>query len=61
MYTTQKSTEYGTGMGVNGTGKRAKIEGWYVISPSGRKARAFTGNEAEAKANKWAEFCNENF
>jgi hypothetical protein len=60
-YTVEAAAEYGIGGGVNGTGKRRLVRGFYVMTPHGRKARAFTGSNAEIEARKWAEFCNENF
>lgn len=60
-YTTEVATEWGIGQSINGTGKRSKISGWYVVNPQGRRARAFTGKDAEIKASEWAKFCNENF
>lgn len=60
-YTVEAATEYGTGGSVNGTGRRQKVSGFYVMNRQGRRAKAFTGNDAETKANEWAKFCNENF
>lgn len=61
-YTAQAATEWGVGTSVNGTGKRAKVEGAYVINPEGRKVRAFRKSEGGLEAaQKWADFCNENF
>lgn len=60
-YTTTAATEIGTGQGVNGTGKRAKVSGFFVVNPQGRRCRAFTGKDAEAQAEAWAKFCNESF
>lgn len=59
-YTTQAATEYGPGGSVNGTGRRVKVSGFYVVDPNGRRCRAFTGKDAEAKATEWATYCNEN-
>lgn len=59
-YTTKSATEYGNGIGPNGMGRRAKVSGFYVVSPEGRNARAFTGKDAEQKASEWAAYCNEN-
>jgi hypothetical protein len=59
-FTIQAATEYGIGYGPNGTGKRAKVSGFYVIAPqSGRRVRAFTGKNAEAQAKEWAIRCDE--
>jgi hypothetical protein len=59
-YTIQAATEYGIGTGPNGTGKRAKVSGFYVISPRGRRIRAFTGGKnAETQAKEWALRCDE--
>ena len=57
-YTTQQATEYGNGIGPNGTGKRQKVTGWYVLNGE-RRIRAFTGKDAEQKAADWAKFCEE--
>lgn len=54
------ATELGTGQGVNGYGRRRLVSGFYVINASGKPVRAFTGKDAEAQANSWAKFCNEN-
>jgi len=59
-YTTQAATEYGPGVSVNGTGRRVKVSGFYVVDPQGRRCRAFTGKDAEKKAAEWAAYCNEN-
>lgn len=61
QYTIKKATEYGIGGSVNGTGRRPKITGFYVLNRQGRRVRAFTGPECESKAQTWADFCNENF
>lgn len=58
-YTTQPSTEYGIGAGVNGAGRRQKVRGWYVLDPYGKPGRTFTGADAETKAAAWAAHCNE--
>lgn len=58
-FTIQAATEYGIGLGPNGTGKRAKVTGFYVISPRGRRTRAFTGKNAETQAKEWALRCDE--
>lgn len=56
----QAASEYGIGRGPNGTGRREKISGYYVIAPkSGRKVRAFTGKDAEVRAKEWALKCDE--
>lgn len=60
-YTVEAATEWGIGGGVNGTGRRTKISGFYVVNQHGRRIRAFTGKEAEQKAREWAAFCEENF
>jgi len=59
IYTIEASTEWGAGIGPNGTGKRAKVSGFYVVSPDGRKARAFKGANAEKQAAEWASHLNE--
>lgn len=61
QYTIKAATEYGNGIGPNGTGRRAKVSGFYVVSPAGRNVRAFTGKDAEMNARNWADFCTENF
>jgi hypothetical protein len=58
-YTIEAATEYGTGGGPNGTGKRVKVSGFYVVAPYGRRCRAFTGKDAETKASEWASVLNE--
>ena len=58
-FTIQAATEYGIGCGPNGTGRRAKISGFYVVSPRGRRVRAFTGKCAEVQAREWAIKCDE--
>lgn len=58
-YTIEAASEWGNGIGPNGTGRRAKVTGFYVISPRGRKVRAFTGPQAEAQAKAWAVRCDE--
>jgi hypothetical protein len=56
----QAATEYGIGRGPNGTGRREKVSGFYVIAPkSQRRVRAFTGKTAEAQAKAWALKCDE--
>lgn len=47
-YTVKAATEYGIGGGVNGTGKRPMIRGFYVVEGS-RRVRAF----AQGSAQKW--------
>ena len=38
------------------------VSGFYVVRVSTTKhIRAFTGKDAEMKANEWAKFCEENF
>lgn len=59
QYTIEAATEWGIGTGVNGTGKRAKVSGFYVVSPRGRKVRAFTGPKAQEQAAQWATKCDE--
>jgi hypothetical protein len=59
-FTIQAATEWGVGQSVNGTGRRAKVSGFYVISPQSlRRVRAFTGKNAEAEARRWAKKCDE--
>ena len=58
-YAIQAATEYGIGRGPNGTGRRAKVSGFYVISPGGRRIHAFTGKNAETKAKEWAAQCTQ--
>lgn len=60
-YTTKSAQEWGNGIGPNGTGRRAKVSGFYVVNPEGRNCRAFTGKDAETKATEWAKFCNKEF
>lgn len=59
MYSIKAGTEWSIGQGVNGTGRRAKITGFYVLDPNGRSVNAFSGKDAEQKATDWAKFCNE--
>lgn len=54
-YTTEAASEWGIGTGANGTGRRARVTGFYVVdSRSGRKVNCFTGPNAETQAAKWA-------
>jgi hypothetical protein len=59
-YTIEAAAEYGPGASVNGTGRRVKVSGFFVVDGNGRRVRAFTGKDAEKKAQEWAEFCTEN-
>ena len=59
QYTIKAATEWGIGIGPNGTGRRRKISGFYVISPEGRRVRAFIGKNAEDDAKTWAIKCDE--
>jgi hypothetical protein len=63
--TVQAASEYGIGTGVNGSGKRPLIRGFYVCR-NGRPVRAFAQGEAQkwtpaleaklkAEAEAWAE------
>lgn len=54
QHTIAPATEWGIGQGVNGTGKRAKVSGFYVVNHAGRRVRAFTGKNAETDARNWA-------
>jgi hypothetical protein len=47
-YTVKAAAEYGIGGGVNGTGKRPMIRGFYVMQGD-RRVRAF----AQGSAQKW--------
>jgi hypothetical protein len=59
-YTAIAAKEYGIGGGVNGTGRREKIEGAYTIDQTGRRVRAFRNNQGGLEAaQKWAEYLNE--
>ncbi len=61
-YTIESAKEWGLGRGPNGTGKRERITGFYVVRLStGKRIRAFTGKNAEQDAAKWAEYCEEHF
>jgi hypothetical protein len=61
-YTVESATEWGIGRGPNGTGKSERVSGFYVVRVSTKKRiRAFTGKDAETKANEWAKFCEEHF
>ena len=61
-YTAISAKEASIGQGVNGTGKRVWITGAYTLSPQGKKVRAFADREGGlAAAQKWANYCNENF
>ncbi len=54
-YTTEAASEWGNGTGANGTGRRARVAGFYVVDGrSGRRVNCFTGPNAEAQATKWA-------
>ena len=65
-YTVEFAKEWGAGTGVNGYGKRAKVEGYYVVSPEGRRVRAFSINSVKTAAIqseaavKWAAYLTEN-
>ena len=58
-YTIEAATEWSIGQSVNGTGKRQKIHGFFVVNPQGRRVRAFTGKDAQQKATEWAKICTE--
>lgn len=60
-HTIRAATEWGSGMGPNGTGRREKVSGFYVIDRAGRKIRAFVGKGAEVEASAWAKHCDEHF
>jgi hypothetical protein len=60
-YTVQAAEEWGIGTGPNGTGKRRKVKGFYVVSPRGRKIQAFSINSVKTEeiqrkaAQQWAD------
>lgn len=58
-YTAEAAIETGTGRGPNGTGRREIVKGAYTVNPQGRRCRAFTGADALAKAQEWANTLNE--
>jgi hypothetical protein len=61
-YTVESATEWGLGRGPNGTGRREKVSGFYVVRLStGKRIRAFTGKNAEQQAHDWAKYCAEHF
>jgi hypothetical protein len=54
-FTTKAASEWGVGTGVNGTGRRVRVHGFYVIDTRNNKAvRAFTGSQAGEQAEAWA-------
>ena len=65
-YSVEPAQEYGPGGGVNGTGKRKLVKGFFVVERGGRRVRAFEENnrrtleQARVEATKWAEYLNEN-
>lgn len=58
-HTIQAASEWSIGLGVNGTGRRERIHGFYVLGHYGRRVHAFTGANAEQKAREWAAKCDE--
>lgn len=55
-----KGEQLSIGQGPNGYGRRYKITGAYVVSPEGRRCRAFTDREGGlAAAEAWALILNE--
>lgn len=58
-YTIKSAEEWSVGQSINGTGRRVKIKGYFVVNPQGRNCRAFTGKDAEQKAKDWAKHLNE--
>ena len=67
-YSIEAATEYGAGIGPNGTGRRSKVQGFYVVDQTGRRCRAFSAPNAKpasidelakAKAAEWAEVLNQ--
>lgn len=58
-YSVEAATEFGSGQGVNGYGKRSKISGFYVVNPQGRRCRAFTGKDAEINVIDWCKVLND--
>lgn len=51
--------EWDIGGGVNGTGRRVKVQGYYVVNPQGRRVRAFRESEGGREAaEKWAAVLN---
>jgi hypothetical protein len=59
-YTVEMAEEWGMGQGPNGTGKRRKVKGFYVVSPRGRRVHAFEVNSVKTEeiqrraAQEWA-------
>lgn len=59
-FTTNAASEWGVGIGVNGTGRRARVHGFYVVDTrTSRAVRAFTGSDAAVQAAAWAERLDE--
>lgn len=69
-YTVEAAKEYGIGQSVNGLGKRPLIRGFFVVSPEGRRVRAFAQMSSQkwtpeleaslrAKAEEWAAILSE--
>lgn len=54
-FTTKAASEWGIGTGVNGTGRRERVHGFYVIDTRDNRAvHAFTGPKAEQESTDWA-------
>ena len=52
VFTVQAAEEWGPG-GVNGMGKAVKVKGSFVMSPTGRRVKAYSAHEKQ-KADEWA-------
>ena len=60
-YTVEYAEQWGIGGGINGTGKRQRVYGYFVVNPQGLRCRVFKARKAEVpSAKKQAEdWCDE--
>jgi hypothetical protein len=57
IYTVEAATELAPGVTISS--RRIKVSGFFVVNPQGRRVRAFTGKDAEQKAQEWAKILTE--